>query len=120
MSNVKITVDIDEQAIVSQVERLAKDEDVLMEAHIALYDLITPYVPYRTGQLAERDVRITSDGITYYAPWAEKNYYGVDIPHNKAVHPLATAYWDEVAMQTEYDTLCKQVEEIIKRRANNG
>ena len=118
MSKVRVTVEIDEQALISRFEALAHDEDVLLEAHIKLYEILNPYVPFRTGQLAERDVRIKADGITYFAPWAEKNYYGVDIKHNPAVHPLATAYWDEVAMQSEYDTLCKEVEEILRRRAS--
>ena len=114
---IKTEVTINELALQNKLEALIKDESVMTEVHEKFAETIFPYVPYDTGRLSEQDVRVDATGVTYYAPYAAKNYYGDDINHKKEKHPLATSHWDEVAMQTKKEEFAKEVEDILKRKA---
>lgn len=114
---VRVTkIEIDELALKRKVEDLIHNEQVMTEVHQQFAKVIDPYVPYDTGYLAHT-ITVDADCVTYHADYAAKNYYGTDIRHKTDKHPLATAYWDEVAMQSHKDEFAKQVEEIIKRKA---
>ena len=65
-------------------------------------------------------VEIQPDGVVYTADYAWKQYYGTEFRHKTDVHPLATAFWDKVAMETQYDNFAEGIKEIIIRRYNNG
>lgn len=125
MNDVKVTIQIDDEVINSQLQELIKDADVMTEIHEMYAEVIDPWVPMDTGLLAN-DLVIDETGILYEAYdeldgyYAAKNYYGVGIKHKKAHHPLATAFWDKVAMQTEYERVKQLATEIIIRKANNG
>ena len=80
--------------------------------------IVDPYVPYDTGNLSKDVTVSTGEGnieVIYNAPYAKKVYYGDDIAFHKDKHPLATAYWDKVAMQTEREHFAREVEQIIKK-----
>ena len=113
-------VKVDLSGITQRIDNVVNDSATMTEVHQTFADIINPWIPYDTGRLADKDVRITAEGVTYYAPWAEKNYYGDDIQHRTDKHPLATAYWDKVAMQTEREKLALEVKEILIRRLGNG
>jgi hypothetical protein len=87
--------------------------------------IVDPWVPYDTGKLSQ-DISYytsaTSGGVevVYESEYAQKQYYGEEFHHKTEVHPLATAKWDQVAMQTKRDEFAKEVERIIKERYKNG
>ena len=117
---IETTVKVNLQGVQSRLENAINSPDTMTEIHQDFAKTINPWIPKDTGRLADKDVRITAEGVTYYAPWAEKNYYGDDIHHRTDKHPLATAHWDKVAMQTEREAFAQRVKEIIMRRYNNG
>lgn len=50
------------------------------------------YVPYRSGMLS-KEVTITSNSLSYTAPYANHIYRRENANFNKGVHNLARAYW---------------------------
>ena len=125
MSGVKVTIQINDEALANKLQGLVDDADVMTEIHQMYAEVIDPWVPMDTGLLAN-DLVIDETGILYEAYdeadgyYAAKNYYDVSIKHRTTHHPLATAYWDKVAMQTEYERVKQKATEIIVRKANNG
>ena len=93
------------------------NKDVMMFAHNEFWRLYFPYVPMDTGTLAE-SVEITPDYVRHTVPYAARLYYGDNMNFHKDRHPLATAHWDEVAMQTQRDKLVRAVENYMKRRGS--
>ena len=116
---IKTEVFIDTSSIQGKVDDLVTDDEVLTEVNRAFSKIIDPWIPYDTGRLS-KDLTITAEGVTYNAEYAAKQYYGDEFHHKQTVHPLATAHWDEVAMQTEMTTLIQQVKEILIRRIKSG
>lgn len=115
--NTEVTVNID--AISSRIEQAISDEGVLTQVHQEFANIIDPYVPYDTGALSQ-NIEVTAEGVRYTEDYAYKQYHGEEFRHKTEHHPLATAYWDKVAMQTEKERLAQTVKEIIVRRLNNG
>lgn len=90
-------------------------------------DLMKPYVPYDTGQLAKRN-RITKsiDGegydIVYDSPYATAMYSGAIVRngqqiifnYNKSVHPLATHHWDRAMLVANKEKLVSIIEAELK------
>ena len=113
MSVAKITLKI-ELPVVDAIEN-ALDAATRTEISQLIADKTDPYVPYKTGALAN-NVTVTPDSITYHQPYAGKNYFGEDIAHNPQYHPLATAKWDKVMLQEQGEELTKEVRDIIIRR----
>jgi len=120
MSNISVKVDVDMDGITKRIEDVIHDEAVMTEVHEAYADVLNPYVPYDTGYLSQDSVEVSAEGVTYTADYAWKQYYGTEYNHKKEVHPLATAMWDKVAMQTEKEAFAETVREIIVRRLNSG
>lgn len=110
-----VTITVDENAIIAKIESLL-DETTMTQIQRTFATTLHPYVPYDTGRLST-DITVDSTGVTYHAPYAAKNYYGTDIAHKREKHPLATALWDKVAMQTEQEALAHKVELILKQKA---
>lgn len=113
----EVTVDVD--AISSRIEQAINDAGVKTEVHQALAEIVDPYVPYDTGALS-KNIEVSAEGVRYTEEYASKQYYGEEFNHKTEHHPLATAYWDKVAMQTEKEVLAQRVHDIIVRRLNNG
>ena len=93
---------------------LLTDEDVKLEINQLFAELADPYVPYRTGALAN-NIDVTSQGITYKQPYAEEVYME-DVPHNPAHHPLATDHWGEAMLRDRNDEFVSGVAQIMARR----
>ena len=120
MSIIKTNVNINLNSIESKLSQTLNDPNTMTEVHQEFANVINPWIPKNTGRLADGDVRVDATGVTYYAPYASKCYYGDDIPFRTDKHPLATAHWDKVAMHTERAVFAQTVKEIIIRRYNNG
>jgi hypothetical protein len=117
--SIKIT-EADLQGITDNLREVVNDDQTMLLIHALFAQTIDPYVPYDTGYLSKGSVEIESDGVVYTAEYAQKQYYGDEFRHKTEVHPLATAFWDRVAMQTELDSFAEGVKEIILRRLGNG
>lgn len=61
----------------------------------------TPYVPYRTGNLAGSG-GVTEEGVVWTADYARKCYYA-KTPFSKEKHPLAQAGWFEAAKAVDLE-----------------
>ena len=116
---IKTEVSIDMTSITNKIEELLNDDAVMTEVHTEFANIIDPWVPYDTGNLS-KDITIDASGVVYNADYAAKQYYGTEFNHKTEVHPLATAHWDQVAMQTEKEVLAAKVREILIRRINSG
>lgn len=112
--DVRVTkVKIDEKAIADKVEALL-DPVTMMQIQSVFADIIAPYTPFLTGKLMNTSI-VSDEGITYTVPYAREKYYGE--VYFKEIHPLATAHWDEVAMETQMPVLKERVIEILRARA---
>ena len=118
ISVTKITVD--SSGITQSLQDIVNDPDTMLLVHALYAQILDPYVPYDTGYLSQDSVEIQPDGVVYTADYAWKQYYGTEFRHKTDVHPLATAFWDKVAMETQYDNFAEGIKEIIIRRYNNG
>ncbi len=87
----------------------------MLFAHSELYRLCDKYVPMQTGMLAQ-NVEITPKYVRYVSPYASRMYYGVGFNFRKDKHPLATAMWNKVAMETQRDKLTRSVEAYMRRQ----
>ena len=116
-NRVKVDGKIDEADLRARLQNLIDDPQVRTEANRALAETVDPWVPYDTGALS-KNITINANGVTYNQPYAAKNYYGDDIRHKTNKHPLATAHWDDVAMQTEMDSLTAKIKDILLKKAN--
>lgn len=142
----KIDVDIDEKSVQQKVDNLI-DDFVMIQIHMAFARLINPYVPMDTGRLSQniettKDYVRYKQVYAHYMYMGIK--YGPNIPqfdefgnisgfvspkgkkkHStgepltiyKEEHPLATAQWDKVAMQTQLAAFEQTVKNILVRRA---
>ena len=77
-----------------------------------------PYVPYLGGKLS-RDVQTYGAKdhatISYRAPYASKQYYGIGYNHTLSPHPLATALWDKAAWINHKPQIVAEVDAERKR-----
>ena len=116
-TRVQVDVKFDSRRLQRQFQRLQNDEQMMLEIHTTLARMVDPWVPYLNGPLSQT-VEIEPRCVRYIQPYARYQYYGIDFNHTKDVHPLASAMWDKVAMQTQRDSFVQQVSEIVKRRAH--
>lgn len=114
-TNVTVHTDV----IMQKVENAIHDEGVMTQVHQAFAEIIDPWIPYDTGNLSQ-DITVSAECVTYNADYASIQYYETEFNHKREHHPLATAYWDKVAMQTEKERLAREASEIVKRRLKNG
>lgn len=112
-----VTVHVDVNALRAALDDIL-DSQTMQELHQYFAEKCDPYVPYKTGALAESGLtHVQPDGVYYTMKYASRQYYGVDIKHNLVHHPKATALWDEVMMQEQAEEFTRGVEEILNRRA---
>lgn len=93
-----IKVELDENKIIRKVDN---DQFGLLVAK-TWRDLIDPYVPYRTGQLAGVEgttVQISPWEIWYKMKYAEYVYFSNGWDFSKNMHKSATDHWDKAAEQ---------------------
>ena len=113
-------VKVDVSGVAEKLNNVVNDDYTRTLIHALLAKTVEPYVPYDTGYLSGESVEIDETGVTYTADYAWRQYYGVDFNHKKEVHPLATALWDKVAMETQFDAFAEGVKDVIIRRYNDG
>jgi hypothetical protein len=107
-------VSVNEEALHQKIDNLI-DDNVMLEIHSLFAKTINPWVPFLEGPLSQT-VEIEPKYIRYIQPYAHYQYMGVNFNHTTEYHPLASAQWDKVAMQTELESFEHQVQEILKRR----
>lgn len=112
---VKFQVHIDDKAIQKQIESLI-DDKVMLEIQNLFAKTIDPWVPFLEGPLSQT-LEITPEYVKYLVPYAHYQYEGTNFKHTTDYHPLASAHWDKVAMQTQLDIFVAQVKQILERRA---
>ena len=122
MSNgINITVKLDKASVFNKTQAITHNVGVMIDISSKAVEIIEPYVPYDTGELKDDVDYVYSltegSQIVYNADHASRCYYGDDINFHKDKHPLATAHWDKVAMQTQRDRLVREAEKILKERA---
>ena len=108
-------VHVDDKALRKQMENLL-DDKVMLEIQTLFAKTIDPWVPFLEGPLSQT-LEITPEYVKYLVPYAHYQYTGDNFNHTKDYHPLATARWDKVAMQTELDSFMANVKKILERRA---
>lgn len=108
-------VHVDDDALRKQMENLL-DDKVMLEIQTLFAKTINPWVPFLEGPLSQT-LEITPEYVKYLVPYAHYQYTGDEFNHTKDYHPLATARWDQVAMQTELDSFMANVRQILERRA---
>lgn len=113
---VKFKVDIDDEKLAEQLTGLV-DDKTMLEIHNLFAKTIDPWVPFLEGPLSQT-LEITPEYVKYIVPYAHRQYNGVDFKHTTDYHPLASAQWDKVAMQTQLDSFTEEVKKILIRRAN--
>ena len=100
-------------AVVDEIKDKVLTPDTLIEINQTLADMCDPYVPYQTGRLAN-DITVTKDGITYNAPYSNKQY--INPNHATNIHPLASGQWDKAMLDAEGDTFVVKVADILSRK----
>lgn len=117
MAHVNFNVHFDDSVIQNKLETLINDDKLMYAVHTLFAKTVDPWVPYLNGPLSQT-VEIEPKCVRYIQPYARYQYYGVGFNHTIEHHPLASALWDKIAMQTEYDSFKEQVRELIIRRAH--
>ncbi len=107
----KVTVDVNAKAV---SRRVARNKVFGVFAAAEWFRLITPYVPYETGNLAE-DVTIEPNKITYNALYARRLYYGTSFNFRKDKHALASAKWNEAAKAIQKPKLIRALQRKIEK-----
>jgi len=112
---IQYQVHIDDKALRKQMEELA-DRTTMLRIQNLFAKTIDPWVPFLEGPLSQT-LEITPEYVKYNVPYAHYQYTGYWFNHTRDHHPLATAFWDRVAMQTELDSFVSQVGELLELRA---
>lgn len=63
-----------------------------------LYDYFTPFDTGALDYIVRYSVTESKASITHTVPYANRLYHGQGFHFSKARHPLASAYWDRVAL----------------------
>lgn len=117
MSRVNFDIHFNTQNIQQKMEEIFNDNATMYEIHMAFARKIDPWVPYLTGDLSKL-IQIEPHCVRYTQPYARYQYYGVGFNHTTDTHPLASAMWDKVAMETQLESFKAEVLDIIRRRAH--
>ena len=117
MAGTRLTyhVDIDDKELEKMVTGLI-DDTTMIAIHNEFAKTIDPWVPFLEGNLSQQ-LDITAQGVEYTVPYSRRQYFGEWFNHTTDFHPLATAKWDEVAMQTQLEVFREKIKQILERRA---
>lgn len=118
-NSLNVTITLDSSQYVNYLQQIVDSADFKTEVNERYAEEVYAWIPYDTGHLAN-DTIIDETGVLYEVDYARKNYYGDDIRHKTDKHPLATAHWDDVAMQTQLEPFKEEIKEILVGKANNG
>jgi hypothetical protein len=103
------------------IDTLVKDDVTMLEINNTFAKRCDPYVPFLEGPLSQSGLaQVTPQFVEYgnsNVPYAHYQYVGENFNHTLDYHPKATAYWDKAMMREQGDAFCKEVEEILTRRA---
>lgn len=97
MSDIRINMKVD--GLMGIVSKLAANHDTKIKIVEKWAELIDPWVPYKTGELAH-SYRVDETGITYTMPYADERYNIPAMHYTTAHHPLASYRWDEAAIES--------------------
>lgn len=111
----KIKVSFRDKNLFTNIGEMIAKPSTRTAVNQAYADIVNPWIPYDTGRLS-KDITVSPRGITYNAPYSAEQYYGVHIHHQTQHHPLATAYWDKVAMETQREEFNREAAKIIIER----
>lgn len=113
-TQVKVDVKVNDKVLKKKLDMLL-DKETKTASHNALARIVDPWVPMLTGQLSQH-TNVDETGVEYRQPYARYQYYGIDFKHTKDFHPLASAYWDRVALSVKKDELMREIEGILYRK----
>ena len=116
MCFITVNVEVNEASILSKINSLI-DDATMSEISEIFAEMCDPYVPWKTGDLAQNLRTTDAKGVHYKADYADFQYYGTHFQHNTETHPRATALWDKVMMSEQGDLLRERVTEVLARRA---
>lgn len=122
MNGTKLTykINCNSKSIQNKIDSLI-DDDLMLKVHQRFAEIVDPWTPYRTGATSRSGLtQVKPDRVIYGGGKIDYDvyiYYGTHMNFNPQFHPLATAMWDKVAMQTERDTFAADVEELLKDKA---
>lgn len=114
MFDVEYEVKIKDKNLVDKIDKLL-DDNTNLQIHDLFAKILDPYVPMLEGPLSQT-VEVHPAYIKYIQPYAHYQYHGTNFNHTLDYHPLATAEWDKVAMQTEIERFENDVKQILIRR----
>ncbi len=114
---IKFNVEVDETTLNTALQDLITD-DVMLQIQNLFAKTINPWVPFLEGPLSQT-LEITPEYVRYLQPYAHYQYVGDNFNHTIDYHPLASARWDKVAMQTELESFEQQIQDILARRARD-
>ena len=106
-----------ERYAIDSMDDLLNDETLKLRIASEFERYCEPYVPFLTGMLAQT-TEVTPDYVEYTVPYAHYQYVGENFNHTTTFHPLATAYWDRVMLETQGDEFLEQVNAHIHQRAS--
>lgn len=112
-NNINVTISVDNEMIGGMLSALL-DDGVRTQLQEEFAKIIDPWTPFLSGAL-HSDITIDSTGVTYNVPYAADKYYGT--VYHKEVHPLATSHWDEVALQSEMESLTERIKAVLAQKA---
>jgi len=111
---------INKDAIQQRIDSLI-DDDLMLQVHQKFAETIDPWTPYRTGATSRSGLRqVKPDRVIYGGGDIDYDvyiYYGTHMNFNPQFHPLATAMWDKVAMQSQREPFAQEVCELLKNKA---
>ena len=102
--------------VVSDITDKLITDDVKLDVVNLFTEMCDPYVPYRTGRLANSAIPSVNN-VTYTVDYADEQYERMDTNFTREFHPLATGHWDEVMLQNQGDEFYEKVKEIILQKA---
>lgn len=98
----------------SEPIRKIKSEETHQFALQEFYRYMYPYIPFRTGTLAD-NVSFENDGIHFNQIYAHRLYQGKDFNFYKELHPLAQAEWGKVAGDIHGEAIAKAIKNFAMR-----
>lgn len=108
-------IDVSFNNIGATMKRICGNKDVGQFMADTCQRYMTKYVPFETGVLRSVDVIDKPFKVTYYAPYAKKQFNG-NYDHSKSKNPIATSHWDK-ATQCAFSTqIAKEVSQYIAKR----
>ena len=109
------------------------NQQTMLEFHQEWDRMMTPYVPWKEGMLADGLKRVTYDGIEYWADYAQYQYFLHNMEDDLAGttnrtrthHKRPTSFWDVAFMNEKGDEFIAQLQDILDRKikernADNG